>query len=96
MNEAEVIPWSVEIVAEYGLVGLVVGVAYFLARRMNQNLLQSTDQRWMMWTMEGLRILVAIAFFAWLASLGTVPVLSAFVGFLIGRVAADKVMGDPG
>lgn len=49
------------------------------------------------WVVKGLHVLrlaAAIAFFAWLASLGALPVLSAFAGFLLGRVVAFRAMGE--
>jgi hypothetical protein len=93
MPVAQPIPWSFEIVAEYGFLGLFVGVAYYLAYRMNVALPLATDQRWLLWILDGMRIAAAIAFFAWLAFLGAAPVLSAFGGFLLGRAFAFRLMG---
>ncbi len=95
MNETVPLSWSLEVVVEYGLMGLCVGVAYYMAQRLNQRLLLASDQRWMLWLFDGLRIVMAIGFFAWLASIGSVPVLSAFVGFLAGRLLAVRIVPGP-
>ena len=88
------IPWSFEVVAEYAMLGLFVGVGYYLAYRMNIGLPLAKDQRWLLVVLNAMRIAAAIAFFAWLASLGVVPVLSAFAGFLLGRMFALHLIGE--
>lgn len=93
MPNGEPIPWSIEVVGEYAMLGLFVGVAYYLAYRMNMGLPLATEQRWLLSVLNGMRIAAAIAFFAWLASLGMVPVLSAFAGFLLGRAFAFRLVG---
>jgi hypothetical protein len=94
MPSGEPIPWSFELVAEYAMLGLFVGVGYYLAYRMNIGLPVAKNQRWLLLVLNGMRIAAAIAFFAWLASLGVVPVLSAFAGFLLGRAFAFRLMGE--
>ena len=94
MPTGDPIPWSFELVAEYAMLGLFVGVAYYLAYRMNIGLPLAKDQRWLLSVLNGMRIAAAIAFFAWLASLGVVPVLSAFAGFLLGRALAFRLIGE--
>jgi N-ATPase, AtpR subunit len=94
MPTGDPIPWSFELVAEYAMLGLFVGVAYYLAYRMNIGLPLAKDQRWLLLVLNGMRIAAAIAFFAWLASLGVVPVLSAFAGFLLGRALAFRLIGE--
>jgi hypothetical protein len=49
---------------------------------------------WMTKLLHGLRLAAAIVLFAWLAFLGMVPILSAFAGFLAGRVIAFRVTGE--
>lgn len=95
MNGAEPIEWSVEVVAEYALMGLCVGIAYYMAQRLNLRLPLTQEQRWILWVLDGVRIVGAIAFFAWLASIGSVPVLSAFGGFLVGRLLAARIVPGP-
>jgi hypothetical protein len=94
MPTGEPIPWSFEVVAEYAMLGLFVGVAYYMAHRLNLGLPLARDQRWLLWVLDGLRVIAAIGFFAWLAYLGSVPVLSAFGGFLLGRVLAYRLVPD--
>lgn len=96
MNAGDPIPWSYDVVIEYALMGLCVGVAFYMAQRLNLRLPLTKDQRWMIWVLDAVRIIGAIAFFAWLASLGAVPVLSAFVGFLAGRLLATHIVPGPG
>lgn len=95
MNESTAIPWSYEIVFQYALMGACVGVAYYMAQRLNLRLQLTRDQRWLLWVMEAVRIVAAIAFFGWLASIGAVPVLAAFVGFLVGRLLAGRIVPGP-
>lgn len=96
MPTGEPIPWSFEVVAEYAMLGIFVGVGYYLAYRMNIGLPIAENQRWLLWVLDAMRIAAAIAFFAWLASLGAVPVLSAFGGFLLGRAFAFRLLGSNG
>lgn len=84
---------ELEAVAAYAALGLIVGFGYYAAMLANGGLPAAAPA----WAVKGLHILrlaAAIAFFAWLASLGAVPVLSAFVGFLVGRVIAFRAMGE--
>ena len=85
-----------EIVASYGALGLIVGFGYYSALRW-QAVLANTEgvPGWWPWVLNITRIGAAIVFFAWLAALDTtVPILSAFVGFLIGRMIAFQMMGE--
>jgi hypothetical protein len=75
----------------YAALGLIVGFGYYLAMAMNANLVAKGVSRRAVMVIDGMRVLAAIAFFAWLASTGTVPVLSAFVGFLCGRLLAMQL-----
>jgi hypothetical protein len=95
MDQPEPIAWSIDVVAEYALMGLCVGAAYYMAQRLNFRLPLSKDQRWILWVLDGVRIVLAIAFFGWLASIGSVPVLSAFGGFLAGRLLAGRIVPGP-
>lgn len=95
MDHAEPIAWSVNVVAEYALMGLCVGVAYYMAQRLNLRLPLTREQRWILWVLDGARIILAVAFFGWLASIGSVPVLSAFGGFLGGRFLAGRIVPGP-
>lgn len=95
MNTTEPIAWSIEAVSQYGLMGLCVGIAYYLAQRLNLRLPLQGDQRWIVWVLDGVRLVGAIVFFGWLATLGNVPILSAFVGFLIGRLMAARIVPSP-
>lgn len=73
-----------------------VHCGYYSALRW-QAVLASTEgvPGWWPWVLNITRIGAAIVFFAWLAALDTtVPILSAFVGFLIGRMIAFQMMGE--
>ena len=84
---------ELETVAAYAALGLIVGFGYYAAMLANGGLPAGAPA----WAVKGLHILrlaAAIAFFAWLASIGILPILSAFAGFLLGRVIAFRAMGE--
>lgn len=85
-----------EILASYGALGLIVGFGYYSAVRW-QEVLAATEgvPSWWPWMLNITRIGAAIVFFAWLAHSfdSMVPILSAFVGFLVGRMIAFQAMG---
>ena len=84
---------SLEAVLSYAALGLIVGFGYYMSMRLNAGL-PATAPGWMPKLLHGMRIAAAVAFFAWLASLGMLPILSAFAGFLAGRVIAFRAMGE--
>ncbi len=84
-----------EVLASYGALGLIVGFGYYSALRWQAVLAGANVPRWWSWGVNALRVGAAIVFFAWLASFETmVPILSAFAGFLVGRVIAFQMMGE--
>jgi hypothetical protein len=89
----ELISPSLEVVLSYAALGLIVGFGYYMSMRFNAGL-PAEAPSWMPKLLHGLRIAAAIGFFAWLASLGMVPILSAFAGFLAGRVIAFRALGE--
>jgi hypothetical protein len=84
---------SLEVVLSYAALGLIVGFGYYMSMRLNAGLPGGAPS-WMPTLLHGLRLAAAIGFFAWLASLGMVPILSAFAGFLAGRVIALRATGE--
>lgn len=84
---------NVETALSYGALGTFVGVGYYMAHVLNVHFTPPEGMRWVLWVLEGGRVLAAIGFFAWLASLGSIYVLSAFVGFLLGRTVAFRIAG---
>jgi hypothetical protein len=82
-----------EVTFSYAALGLIVGFGYYMAMRFNAGL-PADATGWMPKLLHGLRIAAAVGFFAWLASLGMLPILSAFAGFLAGRVIAFRAMGE--
>jgi cytosine/uracil/thiamine/allantoin permease len=85
---------SLDAVLSYAFLGLLVGVGYYMAYRMNVGFEPPANVRWLFTVVSVLRIVAAIGFFAWLASLGSaLPPLSAFAGFLVGRVLAFRLLG---
>ena len=83
---------SLEAVLSYAALGLIVGFGYYMLMRLNAGLPEGAPS-WMTKLLHGLRIAAAVVFFAWLASLGMLPILSAFIGFLAGRVIAFRATG---
>jgi hypothetical protein len=93
MNSSpDLIEPSFEAVLSYAALGLIVGFAYYISMR--SNALPAGAPPWMSKLLHALRLAAAIVFFAWLASLGMVPILSAFAGFLAGRIIAFRATGE--
>jgi F1F0 ATPase subunit 2 len=85
---------SVQAIAAYAAFGLIVGLGYFVSLRLNVDLyIDRGRPGWLPILMHGLRIAAAVAFFAWLASCGALPLLSSFAGFLAGRMVAFRISG---
>jgi hypothetical protein len=84
---------DLEAVFSYAALGLIVGFGYYMSMALNSGLPNGAPN-WIARGLYVLRLAAAIAFFAWLASIGAVPILSAFVGFLIGRVIAFRALGE--
>ncbi len=84
---------DLETLASYAGLGLIVGFGYYLALNMNGRLVAGGAPRWAVIFIQILQLLAAIGFFAWLASIGMTPILSAFAGFLVGRVIALRLTG---
>lgn len=82
-----------ESVISYAALGLIVGFGYYLSMRTNAGL-PGGAPRSLSSLLYGMRLLAAVAFFAWLASIGAVPILSAFIGFLVGRIVALRLLGE--
>lgn len=82
---------TLETFFSYAALGLIVGFGYYLALAMNANLLAKGVGPAGVRALDVLRILAAVAFFAWLASIGAMPILSAFAGFLVGRLIAMQL-----
>lgn len=85
---------SIETFFSYASLGLIVGFGYYLAMVMNGSLVAKGAPRWGVMVIDGMRVLAAIAFFAYLANTGVMAVLSAFAGFLCGRMIAMQLMGQ--
>lgn len=85
---------SFEAVLSYAALGMIAGFGYYLSMRMGVLPAGSGMPRWVGGALTVLRVAAAIAFFAWLASLGALPILSAFAGFLVGRVIAFRLTGE--
>ena len=84
---------SFETLLSYAALGLIVGFGYYMSMRSNAGLPEGAPA-WMPKVLHGLRVSAAVIFFAWLASLGMVPILAAFAGFLAGRVIAFRLTGE--
>lgn len=86
---------SLEAALSYAALGLIVGFGYYMAMLFGSELPEGAP-KWLATAMVVLRVAAAVAFFAWLASLGMLPILSAFAGFLVGRTIAYRALGqDP-
>jgi hypothetical protein len=82
-----------EAVLAYAALGLIVGFGYYMSMHLNSGLPEGAPA----WAVKGLNVLrlaAAIVFFGWLASIGVLPILSAFAGFLLGRVIAFRALGE--
>lgn len=84
---------TLDTVLSYAALGLIVGFGYYASMRLNPQAEDESAPRWVGTAMLVLRLAAAIAFFAWVASLGMVPILSAFAGFLCGRIVALRAIG---
>lgn len=86
---------TLDVVLSYAALGLIVGFGYYASMRLDApaDAEAGGPPKWLTTAVHLLRLAAAIAFFAWVASLGVVPVLSAFVGFLCGRVIAFRTAG---
>jgi hypothetical protein len=92
-STSELIEPTLDAVLSYAALGLIVGFGYYMSMRLNAGLPAGAPV-WMPKLLHGLRLAAAIGFFAWLASLGMMPILSAFAGFLVGRVIAFRVTDE--
>ena len=84
---------DLETILAYAALGLIVGFGYYMSMQLNSGLPPEAPA-WVGRSLHVLRLAAAIAFFAWLASIGILPILSAFAGFLLGRVIAFRAMGE--
>ena len=84
---------SLEAILSYAALGLIVGFGYYMSMRLNAGLPEGAPE-WLPKIIHVLRIAAAIVFFGWLASLGLLPIMSAFAGFLLGRVIAFRTLGE--
>lgn len=90
-------PESAWIVIDNAALGFCVGVAYYFAYAMNERVRLPARFGWLIWAMHGVRIIAAALFFFWIgAQGGGLHVLSAFAGFLVGRVVAFRLLGRDG
>ena len=85
---------DVEAILSYAALGLIVGFGYYMSMRLDSGVMAGVGPRWLPLLIHGLRIAAAIGVFAWLASLGMLPILAAFAGFLLGRVIAFRALGE--
>ncbi len=88
--------FSLDVIMSYAALGLIVGFGYYASQRLGapaQTEATRGAPQWLTTAVHLLRLAAAIAFFAWVASLGMVPILSAFAGFLCGRVIAFRTAG---
>lgn len=93
-GSSELMNPTLETVVSYAALGLMVGFGYYMSMRLGAAGLPQGAPDWISKLLHGLRIGAAIMFFAWLASLGMVPILAAFAGFLTGRVIAFRSSGE--
>ncbi|HRK95369.1 MAG TPA: ATP synthase subunit I [Rhodospirillales bacterium] len=84
---------TLDTIFSYAALGLIVGFGYYSSMRLNAPAGAEAAPGWLTTAVNLLRLAAAIAFFAWIASLGMVPILSAFAGFLCGRVIALRAIG---
>ena len=84
---------DLETILAYAALGLIVGFGYYMSTQLNSGLPPEAPA-WVGRALHVLRLAAAIAFFAWLASIGILPILSAFAGLLLGRIIAFRAMGD--
>lgn len=84
---------TLDTILSYAALGLIVGFGYYASMRLNAPPGAEAAPEWLTTAVNLLRLAAAIAFFAWVASLGLVPIMSAFAGFLCGRVVALRAIG---
>jgi hypothetical protein len=84
---------TLDTILSYAALGLIVGFGYYASMRLNAPAQAKAVPGWLTTGVHLLRLAAAIAFFAWVASLGMVPIISAFAGFLCGRVVALRAFG---
>ncbi|MGZ9033275.1 MAG: N-ATPase subunit AtpR [Rhodospirillales bacterium] len=84
---------TLDTILSYAALGLIVGFGYYVSMRLNAPPEAREVPAWLTTGVNLLRLAAAIAFFAWVASLGMVPILSAFAGFLCGRIVALRAVG---
>lgn len=84
---------SLDTILSYAALGLIVGFGYYASMRLNAPPGAQAVPEWLTTAVNLLRLAAAIAFFAWVASIGLVPIMSAFAGFLFGRVIALRAVG---
>jgi len=84
---------SLESALSYAALGLIVGFGYYLGDRLPVAG-ESPLPKALLGAVTVLRLMAAIAFFAYLATLGATPILAAFVGFLVGRLIAFRLRGE--
>lgn len=71
----------------YGLVGLALGGLHFFGLRLNARLYLRAGAFWQALLWQIGRIAVAVVAFALVARAGAAPLLAAFAGFLLCRLA---------
>jgi hypothetical protein len=84
---------TMDVILSYAALGLIVGFGYYASMRLNAPQGAEPVPQWLTTAVNLFRLAAAIAFFAWVASLGMVPILAAFAGFLCGRVVALRAIG---
>jgi hypothetical protein len=84
---------TMDVILSYAALGLIVGFGYYASMRLNTPQEAAPVPQWLTTTVNLFRLAAAIAFFAWVASLGMVPILASFAGFLCGRVVALRAVG---
>lgn len=82
-----------ETALSYAALGLLVGFGYYGAAVWMTMAAQRSGSQALGWGLHGLRIATAIIFFLWVASIGAIHVLAAFVGFLVGRQIVFSGLG---
>lgn len=83
----------VEQILTYAGLGLIVGFGYYGSMAWIGMMEASGGPAWAAKLVGGLRLGAAIVFFLWLASIGATQILSAFIGFLVGRQVAFGLGG---
>lgn len=81
-----------EAILSYAALGMIVGFGYYMSALLPWP--GGPPPKFVGIALHVLRLLAAIAFFAYLASVGALPILAAFAGFLVGRVVAFRATGQ--